>query len=121
MAGRFGGKWVFGIGMLAVALAALLIPVAARTNYILVMVLRIIQGLGEVVTSSNQLHPGHGTRDLTGTISPGPITVKPRNNGFEGTKRSCSLLPKSVIANVESIQNQRTDKICYQKIFYYSG
>ena len=48
MAGRFGGKWVFGIGMLAVAIAALLIPVAARTNYILVIILRIIQGLGEV-------------------------------------------------------------------------
>ena len=29
-------------------------------------------------------------------------TVKPRNNGFEGTKHSCPLLPKSVIANIES-------------------
>ena len=48
LAGRFGGKWVFGIGMFAVAVAALLIPIAARTNYILVIVLRIIQGLGEV-------------------------------------------------------------------------
>ena len=28
-------------------------------------------------------------------------TVKPRNNGFEGTKHSYPLLPKSVIANIE--------------------
>ena len=29
-------------------------------------------------------------------------TVKPRNNRFEGTKRSYPLLPKSLIANIES-------------------
>ena len=29
-------------------------------------------------------------------------TVKPRNNGFEGTKHSCLLLPKSVITNIEN-------------------
>ena len=33
---------------------------------------------------------------------PEKSTVKPRNNGFEGTKHSCPLLPKSVIANIES-------------------
>ena len=48
LAGRFGGKWVFGIGSLAVAIAALLIPIAARTNYVLVIILRVIQGLGQV-------------------------------------------------------------------------
>ena len=50
MAGRFGGKWVFGLGSLAVAIAALLIPAAARTNHILVIILRVIQGLGQVTT-----------------------------------------------------------------------
>ena len=30
------------------AIAALLIPIAARTNYVLVIILRVIQGLGQV-------------------------------------------------------------------------
>ena len=54
MASRYGGKWVFGIGMLAVALAALLIPLAARTNYVLVIILRIVQGLGEVKVDASR-------------------------------------------------------------------
>ena len=60
LAGRFGGKWVFGIGSLAVAIAALLIPIAARTNYVLVIILRVIQGLGQVslaITIAAQLIP----------------------------------------------------------------
>ena len=49
LASRFGGKHVHGLGMLITAIATLLVPVAARTNPILVIMLRIIMGLGTVM------------------------------------------------------------------------
>lgn len=45
IAGRIGGKHVFGWSMLGCAVATLLTPVAARTHVILLMVLRVIAGL----------------------------------------------------------------------------
>ena len=46
LASRFGGKHVFGIGMLITLIATLLVPVAARTHAYLLIVLRVIMGLG---------------------------------------------------------------------------
>jgi ACS family sodium-dependent inorganic phosphate cotransporter-like MFS transporter 5 len=48
LAERFGGKWPFGIGMLITALFTLLTPWAARQGKEVLILLRIIQGLGEV-------------------------------------------------------------------------
>ena len=49
LAARFGGKRVYGYAMLMAALATLLMPIAAQGHYILLMVLRIICGIGQVM------------------------------------------------------------------------
>lgn len=51
LAERIGGKWPFGIGMLITALFSLLTPWAARTGKGMLIVVRVIQGLGEVSIS----------------------------------------------------------------------
>ncbi|XP_060084519.1 uncharacterized transporter slc-17.2-like [Ylistrum balloti] len=45
VATRFGGKRVFGLSMLAASIATFATPVAARTSYIFLIVLRIILGI----------------------------------------------------------------------------
>ena len=55
LAGYYGGKRVFAAGMLATAIATLLVPVAAYTHYSLVLVLRVVMGLGTV--SLNKRRP----------------------------------------------------------------
>ncbi|XP_078664685.1 sialin-like [Branchiostoma floridae x Branchiostoma belcheri] len=50
LAGRYGGKSVFGLGILCTALFTLVTPVAARANKYLFIAVRVIQGLGEGVT-----------------------------------------------------------------------
>lgn len=45
---RIGGKWPFGIGMLITAIFSLLTPWAARTSKAVLIVVRVIQGFGEV-------------------------------------------------------------------------
>ena len=52
LAGRFGGKRIFGYCMLATALATLLTPVGSKGSPYLLMVLQVIKGLGEVSTYS---------------------------------------------------------------------
>ena len=44
---KFGGKYLFGGGIFASSLLALLSPLAAETHWILFLVLRIFQGLAE--------------------------------------------------------------------------
>lgn len=46
----FGGKKVFGLGVLVTALFTLLSPIAARTNFPLFIIVRILEGMGEGVT-----------------------------------------------------------------------
>lgn len=48
LAGRYGGKHVFGWSMLVCALATLLTPLAAQTSVPLLMIVRAIAGLGQV-------------------------------------------------------------------------
>ena len=48
LAEHFGGKWPFGIGMLITAVFSLLTPLAARSGKGVLILVRIIQGLGEV-------------------------------------------------------------------------
>ncbi|KFM63424.1 Sialin, partial [Stegodyphus mimosarum] len=50
MAEVFGGKWLFGIGVLSTSVLTLLTPVAARWGVIPLIILRICEGLGEGVT-----------------------------------------------------------------------
>lgn len=51
MAERFGAKWLFGGGTLVTALLGLLIPVVtAEFGHVGLIILRILQGLGEGVT-----------------------------------------------------------------------
>ena len=49
LATRIGGKWVFGVGVLATSVLTLLTPVVARTNFYLLIFLRILEGVGEVI------------------------------------------------------------------------
>ncbi|XP_052770879.1 sialin-like [Mya arenaria] len=49
LAGRFGGKHLFGLSMLVCALVTLIMPFAARTSVIFLLVLRVIAGLGQGV------------------------------------------------------------------------
>ncbi|XP_014680972.1 PREDICTED: sialin-like [Priapulus caudatus] len=46
---RYGGKRVFGYAMLLTAIATLLTPLGARKHWMLLVFLRIVQGLGEGV------------------------------------------------------------------------
>lgn len=48
LSARFGGKWVLGAGMMVTTVATLLSPIAARGSVYLLMMMRIIKGLGSV-------------------------------------------------------------------------
>ena len=47
---KFGGKWIFGIGILITSIFTILMPIAAKTDFRLLVAVRIIEGLGEGVT-----------------------------------------------------------------------
>jgi len=49
MADRFGGKWLYGGCILLSSVTALLTPAAARINIVLLIILRVLSGLGEGV------------------------------------------------------------------------
>ena len=49
---RFGGKWIFAIGTFIEAILALFSPWAAKSGTRIYIILRIIQGLGEVRLAS---------------------------------------------------------------------
>ena len=49
LASRFGGKQLFGWSLLLCAVATLLMPLAARSSYIFLIILRFIVGLGQGV------------------------------------------------------------------------
>jgi len=49
MADRFGGKWLFGGSVLLSSVVALLTPAAARIHIVLLIILRVLSGLGEGV------------------------------------------------------------------------
>lgn len=48
LAERFGGKWLFGLGVLCTAILTLLTPVAARWGVGALITVRVLEGLGEV-------------------------------------------------------------------------
>ncbi|XP_065062832.1 sialin-like [Rhopilema esculentum] len=50
LATLFGGKWVFGIGILITSLLTIVTPFAARLNVNLFIALRVAEGIGEGVT-----------------------------------------------------------------------
>ena len=50
---RYGGKHVLGLGMLLAIISTLLVPIAARLHVYLVIVLRVLMGLGMVKDYSN--------------------------------------------------------------------
>ncbi|XP_064652399.1 sialin-like [Lineus longissimus] len=50
IAARFGGKWVFGLGVLCTAVLTLVTPLAARYSVGLFIAVRVLEGLGEGVT-----------------------------------------------------------------------
>jgi len=49
VADRFGGKWLYGGCVLLSSVVALLTPAVARTHIVLLIILRILSGLGEGV------------------------------------------------------------------------
>lgn len=48
LATKYGGKWTLGLGLFITAIFAILTPVLARTHVHLLIMARVIQGLGEV-------------------------------------------------------------------------
>ncbi|KAF8787065.1 sialin-like [Argiope bruennichi] len=50
MAEKFGGKWLFGLGVLCTSVLTLLTPIAARWSVSALIVLRVLEGFGEGVT-----------------------------------------------------------------------
>ena len=46
----FGGKWVFGIGILITSILTIITPFAARQSVYLFIAVRIVEGIGEVST-----------------------------------------------------------------------
>ncbi|KAL1494936.1 hypothetical protein ABEB36_010440 [Hypothenemus hampei] len=50
LAELFGGKKVYGIGVLMTAVFTLLSPIAARINFPLFIIVRVLEGMGEGVT-----------------------------------------------------------------------
>ena len=48
IAGRYGGKWVFGLGNFITAVGTLLSPLVANASKELFIVIRVIEGLAEV-------------------------------------------------------------------------
>ena len=47
MAEIFGGKWIFGCGILLTSIFTVLMPWAAKTDFQLLIAVRVIEGLGE--------------------------------------------------------------------------
>lgn len=47
---RFGGKWVVSVGLLITAFFTFLVPVSAHAGKGFLILIRVIQGLAEVVT-----------------------------------------------------------------------
>lgn len=50
LAGRYGGKWLFGLGIFCTSVFSLITPIAAEISFPLLIAVRIVQGLGEGVT-----------------------------------------------------------------------
>lgn len=48
LAELFGGKLIYGIGVLMTAVFTLLSPIAARYNFTLFIIVRVLEGMGEV-------------------------------------------------------------------------
>lgn len=48
LAEMFGGKMVYGLGVLITAIFTILSPIAARTNFTFFIIVRILEGMGEV-------------------------------------------------------------------------
>lgn len=48
MAELFGGKKIYGLGVLMTAVFTLLSPIAARINFPLFIAVRVLEGMGEV-------------------------------------------------------------------------
>lgn len=48
LAEMFGGKMVYGLGVLITAIFTMLSPIAARTNFTFFIIVRILEGMGEV-------------------------------------------------------------------------
>lgn len=48
LAELFGGKLIYGIGVLVTAIFTFLSPIAARINFPFFIIVRILEGMGEV-------------------------------------------------------------------------
>ena len=48
---KFGGKWVFGLGVLLPAILTLLTPIAAYHSFTMVVVVRVLEGLANGATT----------------------------------------------------------------------
>ena len=48
LATYFGGKWVFGIGILVTSVLTIVTPFAARQSVYLFIAVRVLEGIGEV-------------------------------------------------------------------------
>ncbi|CAG7733200.1 unnamed protein product, partial [Allacma fusca] len=51
LATKYGGKWPLGLGLFVTAIFAIATPIAARTHTYLLVFVRVVQGLGEGLTT----------------------------------------------------------------------
>ena len=61
---RFGGKCLFGYGILGTALLTIATPLAANTDVRLLIALRVLAGFVEVCANSDLSAIGRNFRDL---------------------------------------------------------
>ena len=52
---KFGGKWIFGVGILITSIFTILMPIAAKTDFRLLVAVRVIEGLGEGTTKTYKM------------------------------------------------------------------
>ena len=65
MAGRYGGKWLFGLGVLCTTILTLLTPLAAKAGVGWLMAVRVMEGIGEVSVRDQKMLSGFTARGVT--------------------------------------------------------
>ena len=87
LANRFGGKWVYALGMLLANIATVLTPIAARRSYHVLIFARVMVGLGQVLIFKYSVPvKNEMISDIPPTSSPSVCLIRGRleDNFFKG-------------------------------------
>ena len=58
LASRFGGKYLFGFGVLLTSVMTMFTPAAARHSVGMLLLVRVLEGLGEVIINKWEFQSG---------------------------------------------------------------